>query len=338
MKNKVILYTSSFLLLLFACTEKRYKVDTSSVNKPIHFAWLYKDILPQDGQVSPEQVLSTIQTRYPTLARGYLEDILQLGHPDTPFTRVNLAGFLADPYIKETRTAIYETFPDTKDPEKEYTEALKRYSVLTPEAVVPSVVFSYNGFNYAVVALDTCMLVGLEMYLGQNFSGYKGLSWPDYISIRRRKELMVPESLTGWLMTEFPKDNKSATFIDDVVYRGKILFYLQQLLPGRAEHELLGYTPEGYAYAVKNEGNIYGFFIQKQLFYSEDKREIIKYTEEAPFSAGMPHETPGRIAWFLGWRIVSSYMDNHKDITIDQLMRNHDYKSIFTQSKYKPKK
>lgn len=338
MKNKVLYCTGFILLLLAACTEKRYKVDTDSVQVPVHFAYLYTEILPEDGKTSPDEVLGKLKNNYPALSRGYLEEILQLGHPDTPFTKVNLAGFLADPYIKETRTAIYKTFPDTKAIEKEYTDALKRYSVFTPQAVVPSVVFSYNGFNYAVVALDTCMLVGMEMYLGEKFSGYTGLNWPDYIRQRRNPELMVPETLSGWLMTEFPKDNKSATFIDEVVYRGKIMFYLQHLLPGRDEKDLFGYTEQAFNYALENEGNIYGFFIEKQLFYSEDKREIIKYTEEAPFAAGMPRETPGRIAWFTGWRIVSSYMKNHEDVTIDQLMRNHDYKTIFTQSKYKPKK
>lgn len=326
-----------FLLFLISCTEKRYSPVKPEKNFQIKFDYLHKDILPSTGN-KPEEKIKKIKEKHPSLSRGIFEEVLGVGNPDSLFTQFRYAGFLADPYIIQTEKAIDSVYTDFTKYEKEYSEAFAKYQWYTPEAITPSVVFSYNNFQYAIIALDSCMIVGLEMYLGSNFPGYVGLEWPDYIKARRTPELLVPETMTGWLMTEFPKSNTAVTFIEEIVYRGKIMFYLSKLLPDYEEHKWFGYSKEGYEFALKNEGNIYGFFIEKKLFYSEDQKEIKKYTEEAPFATGMPRETPGRIAWFLGYKIVESYMKNYEETTIDQLMKNHDYKTIFTKSKYKPKK
>lgn len=325
------------IMLAFSCKEKRYTPVSDKTETPIEYAYLYKDLLPVENISAPDRI-KNIQNAHPALARGIFQEIIGIGHPDSLNTQFLYAGFLVDPYIKQTTKAIDSVFSDFSKYENEYKEAFTKYKWYTPDAIIPSVVFSYNNFEYAIIALDTCMVVGLEMYLGDNFSGYAGLQWPDYVKERRNPALLIPETLTGWLMTEFPKKNEAVTFIEEVVYRGKILFYLSKLLPNYEEHQWFGYSKDRYEFALKNEGNIYGFFIEKKLFYSEDTKEIKKYTEEAPFATGMPRETPGRIAWFLGYRIVDSYMKNHKEVTIDQLMKNHDYKSIFAQSKYKPKK
>lgn len=334
--QKVFLF-SVLIFSLFSCKEARYTPQIPKDAAPLLFSYPYKDILPY-GNANPELRIEKINTTYPELSRGIFEEILGIGHPDSIFTRFGYAGFLADPYILETKHKMDSVFTDFSSYEKEYNKAFQNYAWYTPEAIVPSVAFSYNNFQYAVVALDTCMLVGLEMYLGKDFKGYDGLQWPDYIKVRRDADLMVAESITGWLMTEFPKKNDAITFIDEIIYRGKIIFYLHKLLPDYATHRLLGYSPDQFDFCEKNEGNIYGFFIEKKLLYSEDSKEIKKYTEEAPFATGMPRETPGRIAWYLGYKIMESYMENHPEISIDQLMKNHDYKAIFAQSKYKPRK
>lgn len=336
MRNIFILIIN--IVFLFSCEENRYQVDKKTEDLiEVKFDYLHPEILPKTGDKADIK-LKAFQSSHPTLARGIFEEIIGIGHPDSLSTQFYYAGFLVDPYITQTQKAIDSSFKDFSKYETQYQQAFQKYAHFTPEAVIPSVLFSYNNFQYAVIALDTCMLVGLEMYLGKDFEGYAGLQWPDYIKIRRDASLMVPETMTGWLMTEFPKKNEAVTFIEEVVYRGKIMFYLSKLLPELEPQQWFGYTKESYDFAKENEGSIYGFFIEKKLFYSDDKKEINKYTEEAPFATGMPRETPGRIAWFLGYEIVASYMENHKEMSIDQLMKNHDYKSIFAQSKYKPKK
>ena len=50
----------------------------------------------------------------------------------------------------------------------------------------------------------------------------------------------------------------------------------------------------------------------------------------------MPEESPGRIGWWVGWKLVDSYMKSNPDVTINQLFLERDCKKILTLSGYKP--
>ena len=50
----------------------------------------------------------------------------------------------------------------------------------------------------------------------------------------------------------------------------------------------------------------------------------------------MTNKSPGRIAYWLGWKIVYEYIENNKNLTLEQLMQNTDAQQILQQSGYKP--
>ena len=52
---------------------------------------------------------------------------------------------------------------------------------------------------------------------------------------------------------------------------------------------------------------------------------------------GMPQESPGRVAYFTGYQIVSDYMKNNK-IDICELMFLTDSRKFLHKSRYKPDK
>ena len=61
---------------------------------------------------------------------------------------------------------------------------------------------------------------------------------------------------------------------------------------------------------------------------------------DAPFSKfylEIDNESPGRVGAWIGWQIVRSYAENHPDVKLQDLLAL-DAKTLFEQSKYKPKK
>jgi len=50
----------------------------------------------------------------------------------------------------------------------------------------------------------------------------------------------------------------------------------------------------------------------------------------------MPQDSPSRIAYYIGYEIVKSYMQKNRDVTLNELMNDTDYNSILNKSKYKP--
>lgn len=333
---RILLILTFPVFLWVGCKEKKFQVDIKEVQLEMSFRRLDRDLFPQERK-SPDEILSHIKSQYPDFYREYFMGVLSLGNPDEPEFNVPLAGFTNDVYINQLVDEINLVYSQTTDIEKELTDAFKRYHKLLPEAIVPRVVFCNSGLNYSVVATDSVLAIGLDMFLGKNYEAYKAIGFPDYICERKDKEHLVPEVLQGWLLSEFPKDPKRTSLIDHMVYKGKIMFLLQVMLPTYSDEKLFGYTPESVKFIEENEYQVWSYFIENKLLFSEDKREILKYVEEAPFAAGMPREVPGRIGIWVGRNIVKSYIDNNPDVTFAQLMADEDYKTLFTQSKYKPK-
>lgn len=332
----ILIILSVFASGMYACKKNKYKVNTDEVKLEVDYRRLDRDLFPTPKQTTDE-VLKNVKAKYPDFYRQYFIGVLSLGNPDLPEFNVPLAGFLNDVYINQLVDEVNKTYSQTASEEKVLTDAFKRYHTFVPEAQIPKVVFCISGLNYSVVATDTVMAIGLDMFLGSNFEPYKALSFPDYILKRKNKEHMVPEVLQGWLLSEFPKDPTKTTLVDNMVYSGKIMFLLGIMLPDYEDDRLFGYSKETTDFIEDNEAQIWAYYLENKLLFIEERKEIMKYMDEAPFAAGMPREVPGRIGMWTGRNIIKSYLENNPDVTIAQLMADNDYKAIFTKSKYKPR-
>ena len=51
----------------------------------------------------------------------------------------------------------------------------------------------------------------------------------------------------------------------------------------------------------------------------------------------MPREAPGRVAYFIGYKIVCSYMENN-NVSIEELIYLNNSQEFLKRSKYKPVK
>jgi hypothetical protein len=272
------------------------------------------------------------------LAEVYFSQILGLGKIDSDAFKSNYRMMLEDPATAETIALINATFEDFSLIENELNSSFLKFQKAFPEAKIPVVIFAFTGLNYSVAAFEDFLLVGLEFYLGKDFEGYRALGFPEYIIERRKPEYLITEIIKGWLMSEFPKNPERYTLLDEMVYQGMILFSLASLCTEASDNIIIGYSDEQLKYTQQNEANIWGYFINNKLLFSESRLDISKYTDEAPFSAGMTAETPGRVGVYIGWRIVESYMKKYPEKSLNDLMQETDYKKIFTSSKYKPTK
>lgn len=330
------------MLLIFSCQDSckknRFDVKKSDLKEDftLKFSRLDRDLF-SDSLKTVDEKLKFIKKRYPGFYPIYFQYIINLGDPDRDGFNVPLAGFLADTYIQKLYADASGVFGDLKPEKEKLQRAFELYHHFLPANTVPELVFCISGLNYAVAATDSVLAIGLDMYLGKDYEAYQALNFPGYITERKVKEYMPAEAVKGWLLTEFEKDVSKTKLIDEMVYYGKINFLLQALMPDEKVHILMGFTDKDYKFLTENESNIWGYFVENKLLYTDKKKEIVKYIEEAPFSVGMPKECPGRTGIYIGTQIVESYMEMNPNISLENLMQNNDLQAIFTQSKYKPK-
>tara|TARA_Y100000991_G_C21903020_1_gene318945 strand:- start:483 stop:947 length:465 start_codon:yes stop_codon:yes gene_type:complete len=140
--------------------------------------------------------------------------------------------------------------------------------------------------------------------------------------------------LNGWLESEFPVpfDN----FLTQMIHLGKIKYTLNKFLVDAPPHIVMGYTQEQIKWCQNSEFPIWKFLIEEGLFYTNDQFNISKYLNPAPYSKGMPIESPGQVAVWVGWNIVNEFMSKNQDVTISELFQIKDAQYILNQSKYKP--
>jgi hypothetical protein len=197
--------------------------------------------------------------------------------------------------------------------------------------------FSIGGFLYG----NNSIAVGLDFYLGDhfpylqidpsnpNFSKYMTRTFNRDHLVMKSMKLLVQDMLGK------PAGNK---MLDHMIHYGKELYLLDRLLPYTPDSVKLEYSQEQVNWCEDNELGIWSVFIQDNLLYSTDWGKFRKLVEYSPTSPGMPKESPGRTANWIGWKIVEAYMKRFPETTPDELIMNLDAQAILDGSRYKPKR
>ena len=104
---------------------------------------------------------------------------------------------------------------------------------------------------------------------------------------------------------------------------------LEVCLPDYKMSEILSYSDEQFAWCEEHEKRIWHSIVENKELYSTDWRTIMKYTQPAPFTNGYSQEySPGRLGVYMGWKIVSSFMNAHKELSLSELMAATDAQEI----------
>lgn len=267
----------------------------------------------------------------------YAEGILQLGRvSDTNFKNL-LPLFLQDTIINEVYDSVARNFPDLSAQEKDISLAFAYYAWYFPGKAIPEVYTHISGFNQSVVVDSAVVGISLDNYLGENCPFYSMLADPVPMYARRKMngQNIARDVVYGWLSAEFVFHPHKTDMISSMVYQGKIIYLMEKLFPDYKKHRLFDFTDDQLKWCETNEGQIWGFLIENEYLFSDQQMLMMKYLTDAPFTSGMPAESPGRAVVWTGYKIVESYMAK-SGITIQELMKEQDYHRILRGAGYRP--
>lgn len=318
--NKIIILLL-VLLVNFSCKKEiKSDIDVSSIDINIEI-----DRFEQKFFNTTAETLPALKNQYPylfpkhNLDSIWLEKINNVNEIELFNTSQEVFG-----NFSEQRSEIEDLFKHIKYYHKNFKE---------PKIITLITDLDYEG---KVIYADSLLFVSLDMYLGKDNSAY--LDFPEYISQNFDKSQLVVD-IANEIGKKYFKTSKKRQFLDIIVDQGKRMFLIETYLPEHSKASLIGYTPESFEWAAANESQIWKFFVENQLLYSIDANLRTRFIDRAPFSKffiDIDKESPGSIGVWLGWQIVTSYMNNN-NVTLHQLLQtNAD--EIFKNSKYKPKK
>jgi hypothetical protein len=253
---------------------------------------------------------------------------------------LQMKNYLNDPGIIEAYQTSTKVFPDLGKTETELGTAFKFIKYYLPAWNQPEVYTYISGYDVenGTFITENNLVIPIDNYLGPDHKPYSKAGIPVYISQRLAPAYLIPDAIKSIVSVSFPEDPASRPLVEQMIIAGKILYFTQKVLPDIPDYLIIGYTPDQMQWCNENEENMWSFMIGQKLLYANNKNITGKFMSEAPFTAGLPRESPGRSGFYTGWQIIRSYMKMNSKVTLEQLMKDTDYQKIFNNSGYKPGK
>ena len=317
------------ILALFSCTSNRQKLDLK-INR-------FERTLFLINESNIEVISEELAENFGTFNEVFTSQIMQKGNLTNKQYLQELIDFTHHKDMREAYDSVDVLFADFTALEKELELAFWQFSDYFPSYPVPEITTFFGGFNYGVVTYDDNIAIGLENFLGEDSKYYQLLGSPNYLRFQKQRKFIVSNVMEVWLNEYFRQYLYGSDLLAQLIYKGKIMYCIDKMLPELLMEDKFRFTNEQMNWVVENEASIWQYIVHEDLLFSKDEQQFRTFVDYAPFAKGMPPQAPGRVAYYIGYKMVNEYMDNN-EIDVEELMYLTDSRKFLQQSKYKPTK
>ena len=181
------------------------------------------------------------------------------------------------------------------------------------------------------------LFIDVTGFMGENNPYYKGLE--QYFQTSMNPQNIVPkvsQIFAEYFVQTNPNHQK---FIDELIYQGKIMTLQDAFLPDFPDYLKMNYSQKQYEWAKENEVNIWNYFVENNLVFSDDIQLRERFINPGPFSkfyTEIDNESSPRVGIFAGWQISRKFFQEKPETKLADFLKMNA-QDIFNQSNYKPK-
>lgn len=338
MKHSVcFLLILAFILPIYSCSSSTAKTNKDSVSKNQNNSITIDrfDVEFHDYLLNPtEEKENLLRDKYPVFLKAFSSVVVN--NTDTDINNSTYFVPLKEYFSNKTLSYIYDYSLNKFADIKHYEEDLTAANILADKKIgkqLPSLNMYVSGFKANTIVTDSTISISIDKYLG-DFPLYENF-FESYQRQQMQPKYVTRDFLKAWLLTESPISNKRKDLLSEVVNEGKVLYALSQLLPEWSEADILGYTDEQLKWSTDNSKRIWKTTLDQNNLFSTDFLIITKYMDEAPYTASISTDSPGRLGAWLGLQIVKAYAKN-TNASLEKIFRETDYQKILKLAKYNP--
>lgn len=318
-----------------SCKSNKLEVDVSKIKVELKIHRFDKELRDLDIQKLMTEV-PKLEEKNPRFFELYTTNVIKIGSTAERDFFLKLKDFLTHPDWAQVYDSISTKFEDISVLENELTEAFKHYKYYYPEKEIPEVYTCMSGFNYSVFTDENLFGIGLDFYLGKDSKFYEMAQFAEYQRYNMASYKITSDCIQAIALTDFQYNDSIDNLVSQMVYQGKIQYFMHALLPQEEDSVLFGYTPVQMKWSFSYEDKIWAFMVEQKQLFSDENLMIKKYIEVAPFTTYFTNNSAPRLGVFIGWRIVQSFMENNPEISLQELMAMDDYQYILNNSSYNP--
>ena len=325
------------------CNKSNDIPNVSHIPAEVKIRRFEKDLFALDTMQMAEG-LKQLEASYPEFSAVFFGQIM--GSKDSTVApeghEAYVKGFISNPGVRKLYDTTLVVFPDLTFLEKDLEKAFRYLEYYFPETQSPDLTTFISEYTVAsFIYGENSLAVGLDFFLGADYPYGQYLpgnpNFSQYLTRTNNKDHLTAKVIMP-LVADLCGPSPGDRLLDHMVHNGKLLYVLDHLLPFVSDTVIMEYTPAQLGWCKDNELDIWAQFLREDLLYSSNWQDIRKLVEYSPSSPGMPPESPGRTANWMGWQIVKAYMKRNPDITLRQLIDLEDAQVLLDQSKYRPKR
>ena len=246
--------------------------------------------------------------------------------------------FATDTLSKALLDAVLEKYPNLDHFEEILGKSFALYDRLFEREGRTPDIFTYLSkmdYHNRVIFQDSVLAIGIDVYLGADFSYYDFIALPMYLRERLESRFLPIDAMRAVIHYELEREPQPLqTLLDHMILNGKVAYFLEKTLPNVDMATRFGYTAEQMAWCRANEQMIWSYLVGEKLLYEQDSFKYRNFVLESPTVQIFPG-SPGRIGHFLGYQIVRRYMRNTRQ-TFPELLAERDSQKILRASNYRP--
>jgi hypothetical protein len=332
-RKLVIAFTVVMLLGAVSCHQK--SPDVSSVKVDFKLVPFFKEL----HAIKPDSLcaaLPALKKKYGHFLEGYSVRVIKVGSTSDSSYCEYLKSFLEYDANKDVFEKCKVQYADLKPLNNSIEKAYQHYLHYFPKAAVPDVYLQISGFNQSMVVDSGLVGVSVEKYLGADCQFYEWLTIPYYLRRKMVPEKIVPDLMKAIAYTEFAYNDSVDDVVNNMVYQGKILYFAKAMIPALEDTLLFDFTPKELEWCADNESKMWGTMVEKRYLFNNNRMDIQKFIGDAPFSSFFGQDSPGRAATWIGYQIVTAYMEMNPTVDLPRLMAIPDGHVVLAGSGYRP--
>ena len=338
LRMKRILFILCCLIVLTGCHKGRTYFPAAREMEPQRVELVrFDNALMNVQEATVAEDIRVLYDEFPVFMPLWVEDILGIPSEDTSYLEQQLPAFLNDTLygFRETNAREQEVFADVSDLEASVSQAFTRILWLWPEMEIPVFYLFVSGFNAPVYFGEDLMGIGADMYLGSDYEYYNRVVY-DYQKRTMRKECIPVDVVSAYLFRNLPYTSTKSRLLDQMMYRGKIMYLTAQIFDDLPAYEVMGWSKEQWKWCERNEQAIWHLVMDKRDLFKTESLVLTGYLNDGPFTSEISQDAPARLGIWLGWRIAESYMEHNRDVSLQQMIAEPDAQKILEESYYKP--
>lgn len=347
-KDLIIKMSAVFWFVIICLCIYSCKSDAKIKNIPdvshiqTDFNWVDSEKLIFDGE--NEGSIQDFVSNYPAFANLYFYQIMGLDSSIANFSlSEEISKMKENISIKHILDTVAVEFSDLSKVKENLSEAFKYYEYHFPDKKAPNIYTLISEYaNQTFIFSDEDrdgVGIGLDLFLGEEYPyqliAPQNPSFSSYVTRTFNQEHMAKKVMDVLVEDLYPRPPLNR-LIDHMIYNGKKLYILNQLLPFTPDSIIHEYTAEQFEWCENNELDIWVHLLDDQLLYSNRTRDFSKLVSPSPNSPGMPIQSPGRTANWMGWKIVNKYMEKYPETSLIELIQIKDAQFLLEKSMYKP--